>query len=227
MASAKATAKNRSENIRTIVACRYPLVRDGIAKILEEDKSIEVLSRVSNLLDLIGACEEHDFDILLLDVELKGLNLTKILTLIKKNNKAKLILIIDKDYNESLLINAIRSGVRGYLLKDTDSNHLIKSVSSVHNGELWGERKLMGKVIDGTPYPQKAEKGKGQIYDLTESEIKIIKLVLNGYTNKSIADELYISEKTVKFHLYKIFNKLTVQNRSELILFGFRHGFVS
>lgn len=227
MASTKAAAKKKTEIIRTIVACRYPLVRDGIAKILEEDKSVEVLSRVSNLIDLIGACEEHDFDILLLDVELKGLNLTKILSLIKKNNKAKLILIIDNDYNESLLINAIRSGVRGYLLKDTDSNHLIKSVSSVFNGELWVERKLMGKVIDGTSYPQKPEKSKGQIYDLTESEIKIIKLVLNGYTNKSIADELYISEKTVKFHLYKIFKKLSVKNRSELILFGFRHGFVS
>ena len=85
----------------------------------------------------------------------------------------------------------------------------------------------MGKVIDGTNYPQKQDKSKGQIYDLTESEIKIIKLVLNGYTNKSIADELYISEKTVKFHLYKIFKKLTVKNRSELILFGFRHGFVT
>ncbi len=227
MASTKAAAKKKTEIIRTIVACRYPLVRDGIAKILEEDKSVEVLSRVSNLIDLIGACEEHDFDILLLDVELKGLNLTKILSLIKKNNKAKLILIIDNDYNESLLINAIRSGVRGYLLKDTDSNHLIKSVSSVFNGELWVERKLMGKVIDGTSYPKKPEKSKGQIYDLTESEIKIIKLVLNGYTNKSIADELYISEKTVKFHLYKIFKKLSVKNRSELILFGFRHGFVS
>lgn len=227
MASTKAETKQKQEQINTIVACRYPLVRDGIAKILEDDKSIKVLSRVSNLIDLIGACEQNEFDILLLDVELKGLNLSKILSLIKKNNKAKLILIIDSDYNENLLINAIRSGVRGYLLKDTDSNHLVKSVSSVHNGELWVERKLMGKVIDGNTYPQKAESSKGQIYDLTESEIKIIKLVLNGYTNKSIADELYISEKTVKFHLYKIFKKLSVKNRSELILFGFRHGFVS
>lgn len=226
MATAKKENK-KTEQISTIVACRYPLVRDGISKILEDDKSIQVVSKVSNLIDLIGACEQQDFDILLLDVELKGLNLTKILGLVKKNNKAKLILIIDSDYSENLLINAIRSGVRGYLLKDTDSNHLVKSVVSVYNGELWVERKLMGKVVDGNAYPQKKEDSKGQIYDLTESEIKIIKLVLNGYTNKSIADELYISEKTVKFHLYKIFKKLSVKNRSELILFGFRHGFVS
>lgn len=227
MTSTKAAKKTRTESIRTIVACRYPLVRDGISKILEDEKSLDVVSKVSNLIDLIGACEEYEFDILLLDVELKGLNLTKILGLIKKNERAKLILILDNDYNENLLINAIRSGVRGYLLKDTDSNHLIKSVSAVYNGELWVERKMMGKVIDGTAYPKKAEKDKGQIYSLTETEIKIIKLVLNGYTNKSIADELYISEKTVKFHLYKVFKKLSVKNRSELILFGFRHGFIT
>ena len=67
----------------------------------------------------------------------------------------------------------------------------------------------------------------GQIYDLTETEIKIIKLVLTGMTNKEIADELYISEKTVKFHLYKVFKKLKVKNRSELMLFGFRNGLIS
>jgi DNA-binding NarL/FixJ family response regulator len=227
MVSPKSVNKNKADSIRTIVACRYPLVMDGVSKILEDDKSIEVVSRVSNLIDLIAACEETEFDILLLDVDLRGLNLTKILGLIKKNKGAKLILIIDHDYNENLLINAIRSGVRGYLLKDTDSNQLIKSVNTVYNGELWVERKLMGKVIDGNVYPQKAEKGKGQIYDLTETEIKIIKLVLNGYTNKTIADELYISEKTVKFHLYKTFKKLNVKSRSELILFGFREGFVT
>jgi len=85
----------------------------------------------------------------------------------------------------------------------------------------------MGKVVDGATHTTKADKGKGEIYNLTETEIKIVKLVLNGMTNKDIANELYISDKTVKFHLYKVFKKLTVKNRSELILFGFRHGLVT
>lgn len=219
-----------SHSIRTVVACHFPLLREGISKILEEEDSIEVVSKVSNLIDLIQSCEESEFDILLLDVEIRGLNLPRILGLMKKNREAKVILIIDNDYNENLLINAIRSGVRGYLVKDTDSKHLVKSVNAVFNGELWVERKLMGKVLDGTTYSTKGVvkgKGKGEIYDLTETEIKIIKLVLNGYTNKDVANELYISEKTVKFHLYKVFKKLKVKNRSELILFGFRHGLVS
>lgn len=85
----------------------------------------------------------------------------------------------------------------------------------------------MGKVVDGESYPTKEVNLKGQVYDLTETEIKIIKLVLTGMTNKEIADGLYISEKTVKFHLYKVFKKLALKNRSELMLFGFRNGMVS
>ncbi|MEE8298983.1 MAG: response regulator transcription factor [Thermodesulfobacteriota bacterium] len=227
MVQGKVVSKKRAEVVKTIVACRYPLVQEGLSKILEEDKAIKVVSGVSNLIDLIESCKQFDFDILLLGVELKGLNLTKILGLVKKNKSAKVILLIDRDYSENLLINAIRSGVRGYVLKDVDSSHLIKSVKAVFDGELWAERKLMGKVVDGSSYPTKKLEVKGQIYDLTETEIKIIKLVLTGMTNREIADELYISEKTVKFHLYKIFKKLTVKNRAGLILFGFRNGFVT
>lgn len=227
MAQGKVVSKKRAEVVKTIVACRYPLVQEGLSKILEEDKAIKVVSGVSNLIDLIESCKQFDFDILLLGIELKGLNLTKILGLVKKNKNAKVILLIDRDYSENLLINAIRSGVRGYVLKDVDSSHLIKSVKAVFDGELWVERKLMGKVVDGYSYPTKKLEVKGQIYDLTETEIKIIKLVLTGMTNREVADELYISEKTVKFHLYKIFKKLRVKNRAGLILFGFRNGFVT
>ncbi|MFI5321976.1 MAG: LuxR C-terminal-related transcriptional regulator [Thermodesulfobacteriota bacterium] len=227
MSQPRADSTENTEPIKTVVACHYPLLREGISKILADEGNINIVSEVSNLIDLIQSCEEHNFDILLLDVDLRGINLARIMTLIKNNKTAKVILIIDNDYNENLLINAIRSGVRGYLVKDTDSKHLIKSVAAVHSGELWVERKLMGKVLDGSAYPAKTIRGKGEIYDLTETEIKIIKLVLNGYTNKNVADELYISEKTVKFHLYKVYKKLKVKNRSELILFGFRHGLVS
>ena len=227
MAEGKVISKNKPQTVKTIVACRYPLVQEGLSKILEEDKAIKVVSGVSNLIDLIESCKQFDFDILLLGVELKGLNLTKILGLVKKNKSAKVILLIDHNYSENLLINAIRSGVRGYVLKDVDSSHLFKSVKAVFDGELWAERKLMGKVVDGSSYPTKKLEVKGQIYDLTETEIKIIKLVLTGMTNREVADELYISEKTVKFHLYKIFKKLTIKNRAGLILFGFRNGFVT
>lgn len=215
--------------IRVVVACYYPLLREGISKIIEDDKNIEIVQRVSNLLDLVQVCEEVKFDALLLDIDLRGLNLTKVLQLLKKNKNAKVILIVDNDYNENTLISAIRSGVRGYLLKNTESKHLTKAIKSVNDGELWVERKMMVKVLDAfsSSSKMKGKKIKSAVYDLTETETKIVKLVLTGLSNRDIAKDLYLSEKTVKFHLYKIFKKLSVKNRSELILYGFRNGFVS
>jgi DNA-binding NarL/FixJ family response regulator len=221
--------EKNSALIQVVVACYYPLLREGISKIIEDDKNIEIVQRVSNLLDLVQVCEEFKFDVLLLDIDLRGINLTKILQLLKKNKNAKVILIVDNDYNENTLISAIRSGVRGYLLKNTESKHLTKAIKSVNDGELWVERKMMVKVLEAfsSSPKMKGKKRKSAVYELTETETKIVKLVLNGLSNKDIAKDLYISEKTVKFHLYKIFKKLSVKNRSALILYGFRNGFVS
>ena len=220
-------AKKNSTAIKTIIACSHSLYGSGVSAILSEDRKIEVVSIVSNLIDLIESSKQHKFDIMLLDVELKGMNLNKILELVKKNKNAKVILLINEDYSDNLLINGIRSGIRGYVQKDVDPSEVIKAVKAVYDGELWAERKLMGKVVDGSIYPTKEVNLNGQVYDLTETEIKIIKLVLTGMTNKEIADDLYISEKTVKFHLYKVFKKLSLKNRSELMLFGFRNGLIS
>lgn|ERR1700757_952648 len=227
---------NKKDNgtLKVVLACYYPLLVEGVCKILEGDKSIQegdksiqVISKVSNALDLVQSCEEFKFDILLLDVDLQGLNLAKVLQLLKKNKGAKVILIVNNDYSENTLVNAIRSGVRGYLLKNADSSRLLKAIRAVNDGELWVERKMMIKVLEAFSSPRRGAKGNNSIYDLTETEAKVVKLVLTGCSNKDIAKNLFLSEKTVKFHLYKIFKKLSVKNRSELILYGFRSGFAS
>ena len=223
-------AKKKPDPIKVMVACNYPLLIEGLSKILEEDKNIEIVAKALNLLDLVQFSEEVQFDILLLDVDLKGLNLNKVLQLLKKHKDTKVVLIIDSDYDEYSLISSLRSGVRGYLLKETDSTHLTKAIKSVYDGELWVERKMMVKVLDSFLAPLKGQRGKGEIntvYNLTEAETKIVKLVLTGLSNKEIAKDIYLSEKTVKFHLYKIFKKLSVKNRSQLILYGFKKGFIS
>jgi two-component system, NarL family, response regulator DegU len=227
---------NKKDNgtLKVVLACYYPLLVEGVCKILEGDKSIlegdksiQVISKVSNALDLVQSCEEFKFDILLLDVDLQGLNLAKVLQLLKKNKGAKVILIVNNDYSENTLVNAIRSGVRGYLLKNADSSRLLKAIRAVNDGELWVERKMMIKVLEAFSSPRRGTKGGNSIYDLTETEAKVVKLVLTGCSNKDIAKNLFLSEKTVKFHLYKIFKKLSVKNRSQLILYGFKNGFLN
>src|SRR5581483_616800 len=153
--------------LRIVLACYYPLLVEGVCKLLEGDKGIQVVSKVSNVLDLIQACEGLNFD-----VDLQGLNLSKVLQLLKKNKAAKVILVVNGDYNENMLINAIRSGVRGYLLKNADSSRLLKAIKAVNDGELWVERKMMIKVLEAFSSPRRGVKGSKSIYDLTETETK-------------------------------------------------------
>lgn len=215
--------------IRVTVACNYPLLREGLSRILEEDQRIEIVAKASNLLDLVQSCEEFKFDILLLDADLRGLNLTKILDLLKKNKNTKVILILADGYDEAMLLSAIRYGVRGYLSQSTDSNQLTKAIKSVSDGELWVERKMIAKVLESFSTSPKGKNNKtgSPLYSLTEAETKIVKLVFTGLNNKDIARDIFLSEKTVKFHLYKIYRKLSVKSRSQLILYGLKKGFTN
>jgi len=226
MTEFKVHYNKKSLAIRTIIACRYPLANKALCKILKEDKRIEIVSEVSNLIDLFESCKQFDFDILLLDVELRGLNLTKILGLVKTIKSAKIILLIDRHSDENLLIKAVRYGVRGCLFKDVDFSCLTKSLKTVFDGELWVKGKLMGEIADRYFYPTKRMQAKAHSDDITKTEIKVVKLILKGMTNKEIADELYVSEQTVKSHIYKVYKKLSLRNRTELMRFGFLHGFL-
>lgn len=214
-----------SEKTSVVLAFDDLLLREGITKLLNDQESMHVVAEASDLLDLIQLCERADFDVLVLDTYLRGLNLKRVLRLLK-NNGGKVILILPDRYDEDKLIDAILSGARGYILKETNSDQLKKAINAVREGELWIERKIMGKVLDAIVHNHNFKKrnGHSSIYNLTDTEIKIVKLVLEGYSNKKIATELYLSEKTIKFHLYKIFKKLSVKSRSELILFGYRKG---
>jgi len=218
-----------SSSTKLILACDNSLSREGISKILDEDESIQVVSETSNLLELLQFCKECVFDIILLDVSLEGLNLPKFLRLLKIDNNKRVILIIEDKYDEDELINAILLGASGYLLEDTNSKQLKKAISAVKEGQLWIERKMMSNALDAFLYSHnyRRETGGNSIYSLAKTELKIVKMAWNGYSNKQIARDIYLSEKTIKAHLYKIFKKLSIKSRSELILYGFRNGLIT
>jgi DNA-binding NarL/FixJ family response regulator len=221
------SAKDKKINI--ILASNNRLFRDGIAKILKEVKNIEIVSETSNALEVIRICQEYSFDILLISVNLEGLNLKRILKFVKKKNSGKVLLLIDRQYDEDELVDAITLGLRGYLLMDSNSKQLKKAVDAVNEGQLWIERKIAGKVFDAflNRHDNRRRSGKNTLYDLTDTELGVVKMVVSGHSNKMIASHMYISEKTVKFHLYKVFKKLSLKSRSQLILHCFRSGMLN
>ena len=222
----KMGSAERDENkIQILLGCTSSILGEGIKKLIEEDSDLVVAQKISSLLDVFEHYKNSSVNIFVLEYELPGFEISKIKNLIKKNSHIKLLVLLNKDYEEDILVKIIRAGASGYILKGSDSYHLRKAVKGVCANELWVERRILSRVVKDVINENKAdtEKVDNTIVELTEAESKIVKLVLQGLSNRKIADHLYLSEKTVKFHLYKTFKKLQVKNRSELILYCFKN----
>lgn len=215
--------------IKIVLGINFSILGEGIKKILEEDQELIVVEKANNLLDLVEIFKNGIGDVFLIDYELPGFDTSSISSLLRNNDSKKLIVMLDKDYPEDTLVEIVSAGVHGYLLKNSNSEHLRKSVKSVYKNELWVERKILTRVVKDAISGNKTniKDIENRLVDLTETESKIVKLALRGYSNKKIASHLYLSDKTVKFHLYKVFKKLSIKNRSELILYCFKSGLVS
>jgi DNA-binding NarL/FixJ family response regulator len=220
-----ANAEVDVNKIQILLGCSSSILAEGIKKLLEEDSELKVVQKINSLLDVFEHYKNSSVNIFVVEFELPGFEVSKIKNLINKNSHIKLMVLLNKDYEDEILVKIIRAGASGYILKGSDSNHLRKAVKGVCANELWVERRILSRVVKDVINENKAdtEKVDNTIVELTEAESKIVKLVLQGLSNRKIADHLYLSEKTVKFHLYKTFKKLKVKNRSELILYCFKN----
>ena len=217
---------NMKNTQKTLVslALRYNLMLDALSELISKENDLEVVNQSNNLIELIDSLSKAKFDILVLDSNISGLDVNKIAEINSNNNNANILLLVDNDVNDNYLVNYVKAGIKGYFFKEHELTQLIKSIRVIKDGELWVERRLLPKIIDDDELGVE-NRNDSPVYKLTQAELRIFKLVLAGYTNKQIAEEVFISEKTVKFHLYKVFRKLSVKSRSELIIFGFKNGF--
>ncbi|NOR54234.1 MAG: response regulator, partial [Candidatus Aminicenantes bacterium] len=139
------------------------------------------------------------------------------------NTKA---LMLSAAMDEAVIFKALKAGAKGYLSKDISSSDLIKAIQTVHQGELWIERKLMARFFEGETTADSGEEARaGTLKEvLTLREKEILSILTKGHTNKEIAQTLFISEKTVKSHLNNIFRKLNVTRRLQAILYTINRG---
>jgi DNA-binding NarL/FixJ family response regulator len=129
--------------------------------------------------------------------------------------------------DEEVIIEAIKAGAKGYLSKNSSISRLFNAIKAVHNGELWIERQLIAKYFNGDITADSCLAGSPEKIEqvLTPREQEILRILTQGATNKEIAEQLFICEKTVKSHLNSIFKKLNVRRRLEAILCAIKQGF--
>ncbi len=215
--------------IRIVVADDHPIFRDGLCKLLALEEDFEVVAQAQDGRQVLDVLQQHEPDILLLDLKMPGLDgLATLQRLQAARNKTRVIVLTASD-DKNEFVQAMKLGTSGIVLKQTATELLIKSIRKVHAGEIWLDSHTTAAVIrtfvaneDTPPQPQLAPQvpRDRERSPLSQREREIVALVAQGFKNKEMAEKMFISEQTVKNHLHNIFDKLGVSDRLELALYA-------
>ncbi|WP_066250335.1 response regulator [Neobacillus drentensis] len=209
------------ENYRILIADDHPHARLAITEMLEGDSLFSIVGQATNGKEAIEFCEELFPDILLIDINmpiLNGLEATKIIK--GKFPHIKVIILSVSDHIEDLF-TAIQYGAQGYLLKNMDPDDWLQYLRSIIEGSNTVAKDLAGKLL--YQFRERDLQNAPSISSLTPREKEILLLVSKGLTNKQIANQLFISENTVKNHMKNLLEKLNLENRVQLASYALKY----
>lgn len=201
--------------IRVVIADDHPLLREGLRRILEFEDGIQVIAEVGDGQGAINIARSTPFDILLMDINMPGVNGLEACRVIRREKSEIGILILTVDDSDEKVFQILQLGVAGYLLKDVIPKTLVDSIRKVYNGEPILSPSVTGKLLDQLTSTSSISKSN---FGLSNREMEILTYVVKGASNRDIGIALFISEKTVKNHLSNIFRKLEVEDRTQAAL---------
>jgi two-component system response regulator NreC len=213
--------------LRILLGDDHTLVRQGFRKILEDRPEWEVVAEASDGRDAVRKALSAQPDLAILDIGMPLLNGIEATRQIVRRMPTIRVLILSMHADEAYIIQALKAGARGYMLKDSADVDLLRGVDAVAAGKSFFSPAVAKVMLDD--YVLKlTEKGITDRFDaLSEREREIFQLIAEGHSNKAIADLLSISPVTVETHRAHILQKLDVHNAAELVLYAVRRGVIS
>jgi len=210
--------------ISLVLADDHPIVLDGLESLFGQEPDLKVLARCQNAEDTLRAVREHQPDVLILDLNMPRPGGLAILRKVTKEHCSTRVVLLTDALDEEDLIEAIRLGVWGIVLKEMPPRLFVECVRKVHAGERWVEKRSFGHALETL---LRHEAGLREMSGaLTSREIEIVRQLAADLPNKEIAEHLFISEGTVKTHLHNIYEKLRINNRRELTRFALAKGLI-
>lgn len=210
-------------SIKVMLADDHALMREGIKHLLEFDGSIEVIEEANDGISCLEKLENVKPDILLLDINMPDMNGIEVLEKLKKNNNPIKVLMLTVHSEVEYLIKAVDIGANGYILKDSGSLELKQAINVIMDGESYIQPSLL-PALNSRLINRDIDKEK--LESLTKREIEILTQVTGGMFNKEIANNLNISERTVKNHISNIFKKIDVSDRTQAAVFAIKNNIV-
>jgi DNA-binding NarL/FixJ family response regulator len=204
--------------IKVIIADDNSFIREGLKIILSTYEEFEVLDTVNDGNEAVDYCLKHVVDIALLDVRMPNMNGVDATKLITQQTKTKPIILTTFDDDE-YIIDAIKNGAKGYLLKNNDPEQIRDAMKSVHNGNSIIQDVILEKIKTNLTDKKATETTKINMKLFTERERDIMSLIAKGFSNKAISKELFISEGTVANYITSILGKTGLEHRTQIAIY--------
>ncbi len=210
--------------VKVLLVDDHPLFRDGIASLLSA-RDYDIVGQISGGSEALKLVEELHPDLVLMDIRMPGVNGLAATRLIQAAHPEIKIVILTVSEEDDDLFEAIKSGAAGYIQKSLDSDQFFDLLDGVLRGEAGLTPVLAGKILRDyahrkRPSPQPAPE------ELTPRECEVLELVAQGATNAEIADQLTVTENTVKFHMKNILQKLHASNRAAVVAYALRNDLI-
>ncbi len=217
------------EPIRVLLVDSEEVFREGLAKLLKEQPHIEVVYQCGTGKEAIEKSKEMKPDVILMDSQIAGCNAREAVEEIGKSSPGVKVAIMARPGVEAAPLGIIKAGARAYLAKGISAADLIKSVELISSGRIIISHHFAERFLDeiASLTEVKSEKGTKVESGISEREMEIVRLIVEGATNKEIAKRLFIAENTVKVHVKNILNKLELRNRQQLVAYAVLQNWVT
>ncbi|MFZ7200628.1 response regulator [Avibacterium avium] len=204
------------DKMKVLLIDDHPLMRRGIKQLLELDETFEVVGDAGSGAEGINLALQTSPDLIILDLNMKGLSGIDTLKALREENIDARIIILTVSDAKNDVFALVDAGADGYLLKDTEPDLLLRQIKRIAQGEV-----ILSDSIKDLLLEQRPEQD--PIYTLTDREMDVLRLIATGLSNKQIAAQLFISEETVKVHIRNLLRKLNVHSRVAATVLYFQH----
>ena len=201
--------------IRILTVDDHPLLRKGIAALVNGESDLKLVAEASNGNEAVEAFRLHRPDVTLMDLQMPGLNGIEAISCIRSEFPEARIIILTTYTGDVQVLRALKAGARGYILKSQVHKELLETIRAVHRGQKRIPADIAAELADHATDDE-----------LTHREMDVLRLVAAGNANKQIADQLSIGEATVKSHVTNILSKLGANDRAHAVTIGLKRGII-
>jgi NarL family two-component system response regulator LiaR len=212
-----------TQAIRLLAVDDHAIVRQGLRAFISGTPDIELAGEAADGQEAVLLARSLQPDVILMDLVMPRKNGIQAIQEIMSENPDARILVLTSFDEDDRVFSAVKAGALGYVLKDSSPRELLEAIRCVYRGESSLHPAVARKLMLGYRRDEKAESG---VVTLTEREVDVLKLVARGLSNQEIAEQLNISEGTVRFHITNMLSKLELENRTQAALYALREGLV-